>query len=54
MKAVYMPLCRGIKSMEVGVSGWLEEHIHKSRGWENRIGCFWVWVKPEKGMIFEI
>jgi hypothetical protein len=36
-----MPQYRGIKSREVGVGGWVEEHPHRIRGREDVIGCFW-------------
>ena len=35
-----MPQCRGIEGGEVGVDGWVEEHPHRSRGREDRIGGF--------------
>jgi hypothetical protein len=35
-----MPQCRGIGGGEVRVGGWVEEYPHKSRGSENKIGCF--------------
>jgi hypothetical protein len=33
-----MPQCRGIEGGEVGVGEWVEEHPHRSTGWEDGIG----------------
>ena len=33
-----MPQCRGTEGREVGVGGWMEEHPHRSRGREGRMG----------------
>jgi hypothetical protein len=30
-----MPEYRGIEGEEVGVGAWLEEHHHRSRGWDS-------------------
>jgi hypothetical protein len=45
---------RGIKSGEVGVGEWVEEHPHRSRGREVVIGCFREERKPRKGITFEM
>jgi hypothetical protein len=37
---------------EVGVSGWVEEHPHRSREREDVIGCFREKGKPGKGITF--
>ena len=41
MKARLMPQCRGIESGELGVGGWVEEHLRRIRGREDGIGVFW-------------
>jgi hypothetical protein len=41
------------KGKEAGVGGWVEEHSHRSRGREDRIGGFRV-GKPGKGITFEM
>jgi hypothetical protein len=33
-----MPQCKGTEGREVGVGGWVEEHPHRSRRREDRIG----------------
>jgi hypothetical protein len=35
-----MPQCGRIEGGEVGVSRWVKEYPHKSRGREDVIGCF--------------
>jgi hypothetical protein len=35
-----MPQCRGIEGREVGVGGWVEEHLHRSRGRGDEIRNF--------------
>ena len=49
-----MPQYRGIEGREVGVSEWVEEHPHRSRGREVVIGCFREGGKLGKGITFEI
>jgi hypothetical protein len=49
-----MPQCRGIKGGEVGVSRWIEERPHRSRGREDGIGGFFEVGKPGKGITFEM
>ena len=39
MKALNMSQCRGPEGWEVVVCGLVEEHPHRSRGREDRIGC---------------
>jgi hypothetical protein len=34
------PQCRGIEGRVVGVSGWVEEHLHRSKGREDGLGGF--------------
>ena len=53
MKALLMPLYRGIEGGEVGVGGEVEEHPHISRGKE---GCDRVFPggKLGKGITFEM
>ena len=46
--------CRGIKGREVGVSGWVKEYPHRSRGREDGIGCFQEGGKLGKGITFEM
>ena len=43
-----MPQCRRIEGREVGVGGWVEEHLHRSMGREDVIGCFREGGKPGK------
>jgi hypothetical protein len=50
MKARKMPQCRRIKGGEVGVDGWVFEHLFKSRGREDVIGCFQEGGKLGKGI----
>jgi hypothetical protein len=40
MKAQQMPWYRGIDGGEVGVGGWVEEHLHRSKGRVDRIWDF--------------
>jgi hypothetical protein len=49
-----MPQYRGIEGREVGVSEWVEEHPHRSRGREDVIGYFREGGKLGKGITFEI
>ena len=35
-----MSQCRGTEDREMGVGGWVEEHLHRSRGREDGIGSF--------------
>jgi hypothetical protein len=44
-----MSQCRGIQGGEVGVGGWVEEHLHRSRGREDGIGCFQEGESWERG-----
>jgi hypothetical protein len=46
--------CRGIEGREVGVGGWVEEHLHRSRGREDVIRCFQEGGKPGKRITFEM
>jgi hypothetical protein len=48
-----MPQCREIKGT-VGMGGCVEEHLHRSRGREDVIGCFREGRKPGKGITFEM
>ena len=43
-----MQQCRAIKGGQVGVGGCVEEHPHRSRGREDRIGGFWEGKGTEK------
>jgi hypothetical protein len=36
------------------VGGWVEEYLHRSRGKEDMIECFWEGGKPGKGITFEM
>jgi hypothetical protein len=36
-----MPQCSGTEDGEVGMSGWVEEHPHRSKGKEDGLGGFW-------------
>jgi hypothetical protein len=47
-----MPQCRGIEGREMGVGGWVEEHLHRGR--EDVIGCFPEEGKPGKGITFKM
>jgi hypothetical protein len=38
MNAQKMPQCRGIEGGEVRMDGWVEEHPHRSRGREGKLG----------------
>ena len=49
-----MPQCRGIEGREVGVGGWVEEHLHRSMGREDVIWCFREGGKPGKVITFEM
>ena len=49
-----MPLCRGIEGREMEEDEWVQEHLHRSRGREDVIGCFWGGGKLGKGITFEI
>jgi hypothetical protein len=49
-----MPQCRGIKGRKVGVGGWVEEHLLRSRAREDMIGYFWEGGKPGKEITFEM
>jgi hypothetical protein len=40
--------CKGIKSREVGVGGWVEEQLHRSKGREDGIGGFQDWGNQKR------
>jgi hypothetical protein len=42
----------GLKCGDIGVSGWMEEHPHRSRGREYVIGYFQERGKLEKEITF--
>jgi hypothetical protein len=49
-----MPQCRGIEGRKVGVGGWVEEHIYRSREKEDGIGGFLEVGNPEKRITFKM
>jgi hypothetical protein len=54
MKAPLMTQYMGIQGREVGVGGWVKEHLHINKGREDVIGCFWEIGKLGKGIEFKM
>jgi hypothetical protein len=48
-----MPQCRGIEGREMGLHGWVEKHLHKSRGRQDGVGGFQKGQKLRKGITFK-
>jgi hypothetical protein len=49
-----MPQHKGIECGELGVSGWVGEHPHRSRGREDGIGSLLERGKLGKGITLEM
>jgi hypothetical protein len=54
MKGQWIPQYSRIQGREVGLGGWLEEHLHRSRRKEDMVSCFWEEGKPGKGITYEM
>ena len=49
-----MPQCSVIEDRKMKVGGWVEEHLHRSRGREDAIGSFQEGGRLGKGITFEM